>query len=85
MKPYTKTLFLQNPIFASGCLPAKERNFPKKEEGVDTTKVVKSAKTELIVAKNRQGITDSVNLIFKGAQSVFVSEGSMEKKKQGEK
>ena len=61
------------------------RDAPKKEEGVDTTKVVKSAKTELIVAKNRQGITDSVNLIFKGAQSVFVSEGSMEKKKQGEK
>ena len=61
------------------------RETPKKEEGVDTTKVVKSAKTELIVAKNRQGVTDSVNLIFKGAQSVFVSEGSMEKKKQGEK
>ena len=61
------------------------RDAPKKEEGVDTTKVVKSAKTELIIAKNRQGMTDSVNLIFKGAQSVFVSEGSMEKKKQGEK
>ncbi len=61
------------------------RDTPKKEEGEDTTKVVKSAKTELIIAKNRQGVTGSVNLIFKGAQSVFVSEGSMERKKQGVK
>ena len=61
------------------------RDAPKKETGEDTTRIIKSAKTELIVAKNRQGITDSVNLIFKGAQSVFVSEGSMEKKKQGER
>ena len=60
------------------------RDAPKKEAGEDTTRIIKSAKTELIIAKNRQGITDSVNLIFKGAQSVFVSEGSMEKKKQGE-
>lgn len=60
------------------------REIPKKQEGEDTTKVVRSAKTELIVAKNRQGITDSCNLIFKGAQSVFVSEGSIDKKKQGE-
>ena len=61
------------------------REVPKKQEGEDTTRVVRSAKTELIIAKNRQGITDSCNLIFKGAQSVFVSEGSLEKKKQGEK
>lgn len=61
------------------------RELPKKEEGIDTTKVVRSAKTELIIAKNRQGMTGSCNLVFKGTQSVFVSEGSMEKKKQGEK
>lgn len=60
------------------------RDTPKKQEGEDTTKVVKSAKTELIIAKNRQGATGSCDLIFKGAQSVFVSEGSIEKKKQGE-
>ncbi len=59
------------------------RDTPKTEGGEDTTKVVKSAKTELIIAKNRQGVTGSVNLIFKGAQSVFVSEGSIERKKQG--
>jgi len=60
------------------------RETPKKQEGEDTTRVVKSAKTELIIAKNRQGATGSCNLIFKGAQSVFVSEGSIEKRKQGE-
>ena len=60
------------------------RDTPKKQEGEDTTKVVKSAKTELIIAKNRQGATGSCDLIFKGAQSVFVSEGSIEKRKQGE-
>lgn len=60
------------------------RDTPKKQEGEDTTKVVKSAKTELIIAKNRQGATGSCNLIFKGTQSVFMSEGSLEKKKQGE-
>lgn len=60
------------------------RDTPKKQEGEDTTKVVKSAKTELIIAKNRQGATGSCNLIFKGTQSVFVSEGSLENKKQGE-
>ncbi len=60
------------------------RDTPKKQEGEDTTKVFRSAKTELIVAKNRQGSTGSVNLIFKGAQSVFASEGSIEKKNQGE-
>ena len=60
------------------------RDTPKKQEGEDTTKVVKSAKTELIIAKNRQGATGSCGLIFKGAQSVFVSEGSIDKKKQGE-
>lgn len=60
------------------------RDTPKKQEGEDTTKVVRSAKTELIIAKNRQGATGSCDLIFKGAQSVFVSEGSIDKKKQGE-
>ena len=60
------------------------RDTPKKQEGEDTTKVFRSAKTELIVAKNRQGSTGSINLIFKGAQSVFASEGSIEKKNQGE-
>ncbi len=60
------------------------RDVPKKQEGEDTTKVVRSAKTELIIAKNRQGATGSCNLIFKGTQSVFVSEGSIDKKKQGE-
>lgn len=39
----------------------------------DTTKKYRNAKTELVVAKNRQGITDSINLIFKGAHSMFYS------------
>jgi replicative DNA helicase len=39
----------------------------------DTTKKYRNAKTELIVAKNRQGITDSIPLIFKGAHSMFYS------------
>lgn len=37
----------------------------------DTTKQVKNKETELIVAKNRQGMTDSVNLIFHGGLSMF--------------
>jgi replicative DNA helicase len=37
----------------------------------DTTKKYRNAKTELIVAKNRQGVTDSIFLIFKGAHSMF--------------
>jgi len=32
---------------------------------------VKNHKTELIIAKNRQGATDSIFFMFKGAQSVF--------------
>ena len=48
--------------------------------GPDTTE----KQIELIIAKNRQGATGSCNLIFKGTQSVFVSEGSIDKKKQGE-
>lgn len=60
------------------------RDTPKKQEGEDTTKVFRSAKTELIIAKNRQGTTGSVPLIFKGAQSIFVSDGSLENKNQGE-
>jgi len=37
----------------------------------DTTKRYRNAKTELIIAKNRQGVTDSIFLIFKGAHSMF--------------
>lgn len=39
----------------------------------DTTRKLRNAKTELIVAKNRQGVTDSVHLIFRGANSMFLS------------
>lgn len=38
----------------------------------DTTKKYKNAKTELIVAKNRQGVTDGIPLVFKGANSMFI-------------
>lgn len=37
----------------------------------DETKKIRSARTELIIAKNRQGVTDSIELIFKGANSQF--------------
>lgn len=37
----------------------------------DTTIRQTSKKTELIVAKNRQGMTDSIDLIFQGALSMF--------------
>ena len=37
----------------------------------DETKKVRNHRTELIIAKNRQGATDSINLLFKGAQSTF--------------
>ncbi|MGD9604789.1 MAG: replicative DNA helicase [Bacilli bacterium] len=37
----------------------------------DTTKKYRNAKIELIIAKNRQGVTDSIFLIFKGAHSMF--------------
>lgn len=40
-------------------------------KNADTTKKYRSTKTELIVAKNRQGVTDSMDLIFKGAYSLF--------------
>ncbi|HBP25416.1 MAG TPA: replicative DNA helicase [Acholeplasmatales bacterium] len=39
----------------------------------DTTKKARNAKTELIIAKNRQGITDSIFLIFNGSHSLFSS------------
>ncbi|NLD26046.1 MAG: replicative DNA helicase [Acholeplasmataceae bacterium] len=39
----------------------------------DTTRKLRNAKTELILAKNRQGVTDSVHLIFRGANSMFLS------------
>jgi replicative DNA helicase len=41
-----------------------------KKEG-EPAKKVKNHKTELIIAKNRQGATDSIFLMFKGAQSQF--------------
>lgn len=46
----------------------RESNFEE-----DSTRKFRNAKTELIVAKNRQGVTDSINLIFKGENSLFVS------------
>ncbi|HEY8445023.1 MAG TPA: replicative DNA helicase, partial [Bacilli bacterium] len=44
------------------------REQPGKE--IDETKQVRNHKTELIIAKNRQGATDSIFLLFKGAQSM---------------
>lgn len=41
------------------------------QEG-ESNKRVKNHKTELIIAKNRQGATDSIFLMFKGAQSMFI-------------
>lgn len=49
------------------------REASKSEE--DTTKKMRNLKTELIVAKNRQGMTDSINLIFKGGLSMFEAVG----------
>ncbi len=49
------------------------RELPKKDSGEDTTKVVYSAKTEVIIAKNRQCMTGSFTLFFKGANSIFSS------------
>jgi len=37
----------------------------------DTTRRARNLATELIVAKNRQGMTDSINLIFHGGLSIF--------------
>lgn len=37
----------------------------------DTTKKIRNVNTELIVAKNRQGVTDSIDLIFHGGLSMF--------------
>ena len=55
------------------------REQPKKDEnGVDTTRIVHSAKTDVIIAKNRQGTTGKFSLVFKGATNQFVS---MEDKK----
>jgi replicative DNA helicase len=39
----------------------------------DTTRKFRNVQTELIVAKNRQGVTDSIRLVFKGAYSMFCS------------
>ncbi|HHZ17915.1 MAG TPA: replicative DNA helicase [Acholeplasmataceae bacterium] len=39
----------------------------------DTTRRFRSVQTELIIAKNRQGVTDSIRLVFKGAYSMFCS------------
>lgn len=46
------------------------RENDKKEE--DTSKIIQSAKTKLLVAKNRQGRTGEVNLMFKGKYSQFI-------------
>ena len=53
---------------------------PTKEDE-DTTRKYRNVKTELIVAKNRQGVTDSIFMIFKGAYSMFSSmiEGTAKK------
>lgn len=40
---------------------------------IEVTKRLRNHKTELIIAKNRQGATDSFELMFKGAQSTFTS------------
>jgi replicative DNA helicase len=45
------------------------REQPKNE---DTTRKTRNAKTELIVAKNRQGVTDSIKLVFDGSHSMFI-------------
>ena len=42
-----------------------------KREG-DTSKIIQSAKTKLLVAKNRQGRTGEVDLMFKGKFSQFI-------------
>jgi len=47
------------------------RENPKKDAD-DTTKVVQSAKTKLLLAKNRQGQTGEVDLMFKGKNSQFI-------------
>lgn len=52
------------------------RESPK--EGEDTTKQTKSAKTEIIIAKNRQGMTGSFNLVFDGAHSMFIEPSKKE-------
>lgn len=46
------------------------REQPK--DGEDTTRKTRSAKTELIIAKNRQGMTGSVKLVFDGSHSMFI-------------
>jgi len=46
----------------------------------DTTRKYRNVKTELIVAKNRQGVTDSIFMIFKGAYSMFSSIDNAENK-----
>lgn len=38
----------------------------------DTTRIARNLKTELIIAKNRQGITDSIRLLFEGSLSRFL-------------
>ncbi|MFA6843053.1 MAG: replicative DNA helicase [Bacilli bacterium] len=50
------------------------RDNPKKDlEGNDTTKQVRNAKTQLIIAKNRQGATGELTLVFNARNSVFNS------------
>ncbi len=48
------------------------REEPKKENGeADTSKRIFTNKTEVIIAKNRQGMTGDFKLLFKGNNSVF--------------
>lgn len=42
-----------------------------KKEGDMVGRQVRNHKTELIIAKNRQGATDTIELMFRGAQSTF--------------
>lgn len=50
------------------------RDVPVNQNGdADTTRVVTSAKTDVIIAKNRQGMTGRISLIFKGKNSLFSS------------
>jgi len=52
------------------------REQPK--DGEDTTRQTKSAKTEVIVAKNRQGMTGSFHLFFDGSHSMFIESSKKE-------
>ena len=44
---------------------------PDKADANDISKKVRSNKTLLLIAKNRQGMTGDLNLMFKGSNSKF--------------